>query len=180
VPAGAVIAARGTRPPLWLRVTRRGIVFGLLWLLLLEDGAAASWIVGGPAVAAATLLSLRLRPGPPVSLIGLARFLPWFIRQSLSGAIDVASRALRPAMPLYPGLVTVQLRLPPGAPRVALANVISMLPGTLSADLQADRLTIHALDARQDSRAMLRDLEPRIAGIFNIELVSRSAAEADP
>lgn len=179
MPARTGITAREVRRSRWLRVIRRGALFSLLWLLL-EGGTPAGWVIGAPAVAAATLLSLRLWSGPPASLWGLVQFLPWFIRESLAGAVDVASRALRPAMPLYPGVATFRLRLPSGASRVALANVVSMLPGTLSADLEADRLTIHALDARQDLQAMVRDLEPRIAGIFRVELTARPGAGTGP
>lgn len=153
----------------WLRGTRRIVFFCLLWTLL-SGGAAASWTVGAPAVLAATLISLRLWRGPPLSLYGLIRFLPWFAHQSLAGAIDVAVRALRPAMPLSPGMIRHALRLPAGAPRIALANVISMLPGTLSADLDGAELTVHALDARQDLHGMVTDLEPRIAAVFAVPL----------
>jgi multicomponent Na+:H+ antiporter subunit E len=73
-------------------------------------------------------------------------------------------------MPLHPGVVRHRLRLPPGASRVTLANVVSMLAGTLSADLEDDELVIHALDARNDLHAMVLDLEPRIAALFGLEL----------
>lgn len=153
----------------WRRVARRVLSFSLLWVVL-SGGDAGSWLVGAPMVAAATWLSLRLWPGPAISLWGLARFSPWFAWQSIAGAVDVTLRALRPSMPLYPGLVSQRLRLPEGAPRVALANVISMLPGTLSADLEDDQVTVHALDARQDLRAMILDLEARIAAVFGVDL----------
>lgn len=165
-PSPAVRIAGGNR---WLRGARRAAFFCLLWVLL-GGGSAASWTVGAPAVAAATLLSLRLWQGPLLSLTGLLRFLPWFARQSLAGAVDVAVRALHPDMPLYPGTVRHELRLPEGASRIALANVISMLPGTLSADLEGNRLTVHALDARQDLHRMVADLEPRIAAVFTVPL----------
>jgi len=153
----------------WLRGLRRAALFSLLWLLL-NGGGADSWIIGAPAVAAATALSLRLWPGPLLSIRGFLLFLPWFARQSVAGAVDVAIRALRPEMPLYPGVIRQDLRLPAGASRVALANVISMLPGTLSADLDEDSLVVHALDTRQDLHAMVRNLEPRIAAVFDVTL----------
>lgn len=178
MPARTGIAARDKRHSRWLRVTRRGALFSLLWLLL-EGGTPAGWVIGAPAVAAATLMSLRLWPGPAVSPWGLVRFSPWFLRESIAGAVDVASRAFRPAMPLHPGIATFRLRLPSDASRIALANVVSMLPGTLSADLESDRLTIHALDTQQDLSAMVRDLEPRIAGIFNVDLAAHPRTEAE-
>jgi multicomponent Na+:H+ antiporter subunit E len=166
-PSPAVRNAGGNR---WLRGIRRVAFFCLLWILL-SGGAAGSWTIGVPMVAAATLISLRLWHGPSLSLLGLLRFLPWFARQSLAGAVDVAIRALRPDMPLAPGMVRHHLRLPEaGASRIALANVISMLPGTLSADLDGNGLTVHALDARQDLHGMVADLEPRIAAVFDVPL----------
>jgi len=35
---------------------------------------------------------------------------------------------------------------------------------------------VHALDARQDLHAMVRDLEPRIAAVFNVTLEARREA----
>jgi multicomponent Na+:H+ antiporter subunit E len=97
-------------------------------------------------------------------------FLPWFALQSLAGATDVARRAFTPAMPLLPGLVRVRLRLPAGVCRVSLANIVTMLPGTLSADLVEDELVIHTLDTSRDMQAMVRNLEPRIAAVFGLRL----------
>ena len=45
-----------------------------------------------------------------------------------------------------------------------------MLAGTLSADLVDDELVIHTLDTGRDMHAMVRDLEPRIAALFSLEL----------
>lgn len=164
-PAARLAGANG-----WLRGIRRVAFFSLFWVLL-GGGSAGSWIVGAPMVIAATFISLRLWHGPSLSLAGLLRFLPWFARQSMAGAVDVAVRALRPAMPLAPGTVRHHLRLPAdGASRIALANVVSMLPGTLSADLEGDALVVHALDARQDLHRMITDLEPRIASVFGVAL----------
>jgi len=158
-----------TARPGWQAWVRRAVSFALLWVVL-TGGAMDSWLIGVPIVLLAAWLSLTLWPNPPLSLLGVARFVPWFAYQSVAGATDVAIRAFQPRMPLYPGLVRHRLRLPEGACRVALANVISMLPGTLSADLDGDELVIHALDARTDLHRMVIDLEPRIAAVFGIRL----------
>lgn len=155
---------------------RRILLFGALWWIL-SGGAPGSWLLGAPIVLLATWLSLALWVVRPISWVGLARFIPYFAAQSLAGATDVALRALHPGMPLYPGLVRHKLRLPPGAARVALADVISMLPGTLSADLENDEVVIHALDTRKDMHEMVLDLEPRIAAVFGVALDSQAAAQ---
>jgi len=152
----------------WQDGLRRVLLFALLWWILAE-GAVDSLVVGVPFVLLGAWLSLVLWGGRSFSLRGLARFLPWFAYQSLAGATDVAMRALRPAMPLHPGLVRCRLRLPTDGSRIALADVVSMLPGTLSADLDGEQLVIHALDTRRDMHEMVTDLEPRIAALFGLD-----------
>ena len=153
------------------------MLFALLWWIL-TGGAADGWIIGVPVIVFAAWLSLNLWGFRYLSLIGIARFMPWFLWQSLVGATDVAIRSFKPQMPLHPGLVRQRLRLPPGASRVMLANVVSMLAGTLSANLDDDELVIHALDQRKDMDAMVRDLEPRIAAIFALNLDEESNGES--
>lgn len=163
--------------PDWQGWVRRLALFGAIWLIL-TGGVADGWLVGAPVVVLAAWMSRTLWADPPLSLRGVARFIPFFAHQSLAGATDVALRALKPSMPLHPGIVRHRLRLPPGVSRVSLANVVSMLPGTLSADLDGDELVIHALDTRQDLHAMVIDLEPRIAAVFGMSLEPVAEAEA--
>jgi multicomponent Na+:H+ antiporter subunit E len=165
MPASPIPALRNESFAGWLAWLRRIALFAALWWIL-TDGAADSWWIGGPIVLLAAWLSHALWAPSPLSLVGLARFAPWFAWQSLVGATDVAMRAFQPRMPLRPGVVHYSLRLPPGAPRVALANVVSMLAGTLSVDLIGEQLVIHALDTGKDLHAMVVDLEPRIASVF--------------
>jgi multicomponent Na+:H+ antiporter subunit E len=167
--ANTPATARPVGAPEWRGWARRIGLFAALWWIL-TDGVAASWMIGAPIVLLAAWLSRSLWADPPLSLLGVARFVPFFAYQSLAGATDVAKRALQPRMPLYPGVVRHRLRLPPGVARVSLANVVSMLAGTLSADLEGDELVIHALDVRNDLHAMVEDLEPRIAAVFNLPL----------
>lgn len=165
-----------TRGPGIIGWLRRLLMFALLWWVL-TGTAADSWVIGVPVILIATWLSLSLWSTRQLSFVGIARFLPWFLYQSLVGATDVAIRAFRPRLPLHPGLVRQPLRLPSGTCQVMLANVVSMLAGTLSANLEGDDLVIHTLDQRRDMEAMVRDLEPRIAAIFGLDLVDEATPE---
>ncbi|RRQ21752.1 Na+/H+ antiporter subunit E [Thiohalobacter thiocyanaticus] len=147
----------------------RLLAFALTWWLITE-GAAASWMIGAPAVVLATLISARLLPPQRLAWAGLAPFAGFFLRHSLLGAVDVAQRAFRPARPLDPAVIDYPLQLQPGLPRVFMLNVVSLLPGTLSADLEADCLRVHVLDAGQDNPAQLAHLEARVAGLFGLTL----------
>ncbi len=163
------LAKRIPGMPGWSAWLRRVLLFSALWWVLSGGGG---WYLGAPFILLGTWLSMHLWTEYRLSLIGIARFLPWFAMQSLAGASDVARRALLPSMPLHPGLVRHRLRLPAGVCRVSLANVVTMLPGTLSADLVGDELVVHALDTGHDMHAMVLDLEPRIAALFGIVLDS--------
>jgi multicomponent Na+:H+ antiporter subunit E len=69
-------------------------------------------------------------------------------------------------MPLQPMLVEYRTELPAGAPRVVFANVISLLPGSLCADLEDDVLTLHLLAESAADRRALQRLERTIGHLF--------------
>jgi len=155
------------------RAVFRTVLFALLWWILTE-GAMNSWLVGAPVVLFAVFVSGVLLPGASWSLPGLVRFVPFFLWHSLRGGVDVARRALQPRLPISPGLLEHRWRLPPGLPRVFMANTVSLLPGTLSAELDEECLHIHVLDETSVFAADLKVLEQRVAGVFGLDLVERN------
>ncbi len=129
----------------------RAVAFLLLWLVLAgwhaEDLPAI--VI---AVAAATLVSLRLMPpgARRVSLVGIGWLVLRFPYQSVVAGVDVAVRALAPQMKLKPGFVTVPLRLPQGVARDGFTALASLMPGTLPVDSDADgSVLVHCLDTDQ-------------------------------
>lgn len=138
-----------------------------LWAAL-TGGDPGSWAIGGPAVAAGAALAWALPPVRPWRLapVALLRFAGFFAVASVRGAVDVAWRALDPRLPLNPGFRRLRIGLGPGPARVLLANTVSLLPGTLSAELEGDRLTVHALDLGADVAAEVAAIETRIRALF--------------
>jgi multicomponent Na+:H+ antiporter subunit E len=145
----------------------RTIGFAIVWLILVGPDPA-SWIIGVPFVVAATLASLKLSEPRErnLSLLSLAGFLPYFLGESLRGGLDVAARVMLPRMRLQPGNREYRVRLKSPAARLVFIDSISLLPGTLSADLRGDRVTVHALDVRTDVVDDLTALERRVAALF--------------
>lgn len=152
-------------------------VFAALWWAL-TGGAAGSWVVGLPVVVAATAASRRLWPRDTGwwSPLALARFLVFFLRESVRGGVDVARRAFDPALPLQPALLELRSRLPPGPAEVLLVDVMSLLPGTLSVDVSGQTIRLHVLDEQAPVEAELRVLEGYIAAIFRIPLDREGSA----
>jgi multicomponent Na+:H+ antiporter subunit E len=153
-------------------------LFSLLWWVLTE-GQPGSWPLGGLFVVLATGLSLTLSRPVPWSAVEFARFVPFFLWWSLRGGIDVAWRACVPSLPIAPGILTYRLRLPPGRARVFLTAVISLLPGTLSAEIARNNLCVHILDKHVSSEAELAVLETKVAALFRIRLTKPPITQAE-
>ena len=86
-------------------------IAGLRWIL--AGGSLASWLIGLPALAGAVWVSKRLSgtSGLPISLGGLARFVPFFIWHSLRGGVDVALRTLAARARVRPGFIRYRAEL---------------------------------------------------------------------
>jgi multicomponent Na+:H+ antiporter subunit E len=134
---------------------------------VLAEGRSDAWGLALCGVAASAMVSLRLLPpAGPVSLWGVAGFAIFFIRQSISGGLQVAWMALRPRMTLAPTVLEMPLALPAGAPRVLMTAAVGLMPGTLGVHLDGDTLRLHVLDERLPAAAEAQALQARIAGIF--------------
>lgn len=157
---------------LWLgSAGRRALPLALFWWAL-TGGTHDAWRFGGPVILLASAASVWLQPYRRIRIRTreLPRFLSFFVWQSLRAGVDVAFRALRPSRPLAPAVLEHPLSLPEGPARVLLADTVSLLPGTLTAALEADRLIVHVLDARLPMRESLCHVEERVAALFPSEL----------
>ncbi len=123
-----------------------------------------------PVVLLAVIASNALIPPTRLAWSGLLRFIPFFFTRSLMGGTDVAWRAFHPDLPIDPDLIAYPLRLPPGLPQVFMANTVSLLPGTLSAELGQSVLQVHVLDRRRDFVAELEAVEENVARVFGVSL----------
>jgi multicomponent Na+:H+ antiporter subunit E len=139
----------------------------LIWFVLTGDDWR-SWMVGLPVVLVAAWSAVRLRGSGKqrMRLPGLLRFLPFFVWESVLGGIDVVSRVMRPKMRIAPGFIDYRMRLDQPSARLLFVNSLSLLPGTLAADLDGDSLRIHALDLGVDLEDELVRLERAVAAVY--------------
>jgi len=151
----------------WPSIASRGMIFSLIWWIL-TDGAVSSWWIGVPAVLLAVTVSTALIPPVPLIWHHLLRFVPFFLMHSLLGGVDVARRAFHPRLPIAPDLITYPLRLPAGLPQALMTNIVSLLPGTLSAVLDRNVLQVHVLDRHKDVQSELQAVEQMIARMFYV------------
>jgi len=151
----------------WARALWSLLPLAALWWII-AGGVPGSWGIGVPAVLAGAWAVARLGTGAKVrlSMAGWLRFLPFFLWESLRGGVDVARRTLGRRVRVNPGFLRYQTRLVDPAARVFLTNCVSLVPGTLAAELEGAWLTVHALSTETDSEAELRRLERAVARLF--------------
>jgi multicomponent Na+:H+ antiporter subunit E len=163
----------------------RSVVLRLLlfsggwWALTEGEGRLEKSLPFGLAVVLAALFASLALPAdglPQWRPLGLARLLFAFLTGSLSGGLDVARRALSPRLPLAPAIFAYRLRLPPGPGRSLFMSALSLMPGTLSADLEGEHLMVHVLVARGDvALRQLQALEAHVARAVGEELEATHA-----
>ena len=83
----------------------------------------------------------------PRALVALIAWLVVFLIELIKSNIDVMSRVVTPKVRINPAIVEVKTKLKSPLGRLALANSITLTPGTLTADIVGDTLFIHWIDA---------------------------------
>lgn len=124
----------------------------LFWLLLSWDFDLQHLIVGAMVAFLITSLSKNfLLTAEECSLLTFTNFyyfiLFFFILtwEMVKANLKVAYIIFHPKLPISPGIVQFQTKLKTDLAKVALANSITLTPGTLSVDIEGDMLTIHGL-----------------------------------
>ena len=152
-------------------ISGRMILLLLVWWALTEGDL--SGIVFGLVIAIlATLISVYLFPpgARRIRVVPFILFVLFFLTRSVTAGIDVSRRLLSPSLPSNPGYLTFNLHLPEGGPRWLLANTLSLMPGTLSVDLDGSRLDLHCLDTRDPVEDDVRAVEQKVAAVFGLSL----------
>lgn len=75
----------------------------------------------------------------------LLRYLFFLTLEILKANFSVAYIVLSPKMPISPGLIVLNYNLKRDLTRVLYGNSITMTPGTITVDLEDDRLLVHGM-----------------------------------
>lgn len=145
----------------------RIIFFSVIWLII----TSFSWqslVLGLPAVIIAALLSKLLASNSYqfVSVRGVFQFIGFFIVESFKGGIEIALRAFQPTLNVQPHYLVYQTNLKPGIPRILFSSTVSLLPGTLTADINQDVLHVHSLIDSPHINNELSKCEKRVQAMF--------------
>jgi multicomponent K+:H+ antiporter subunit E len=137
------------------------------WLMLNGSASAGHLLLGAALAVVLPWCTERWRPDKArLSRIGIALRLGWHVLLDIvKSNLVVARRILGPEQAITPRFVWVPLSLRDPHAIVALAGIVTMTPGTLSADLSDDRrhLLVHAFDVDDDAgeAALIADIQQR-------------------
>ena len=149
-----------------------------LWLLLTSSLALDELLAGILVATAVSLISapyLNILDGlryTQLALLAVFRYLGFFFVALIKANFDMAGRVLSPSLRISPAVVEIETRLKSRLGQMLLANSITLTPGTLSVDLNNDRILVHWIAApegislEQATRDIASGFEQHIAGFL--------------
>jgi len=136
----------------------------VVWLMLNESASVGHVLLGAALAICVPWFTDRLRPDRPriTSWPSVLRLGGVVLKDIVLSNIEVARRVLGPEHLLTPGFVWVPLTIRDPHGIIALAGIITLTPGTLSAELSDDRrhLLVHAFNLT-DADALVADIKAR-------------------
>ena len=144
----------------------------VLWVLL---SASFDWIhLGLGLVLSFTVAWINSGHSPFVPKFRLwgniLLYLPWLFVKIVQSSLHVSKLILHPALPIEPRLINVEANLGHHAAVVLLGNSITLTPGTITAEVDRNKLIVHALDEASGEDVTQKSIESKIAGIFRDEV----------
>lgn len=140
--------------------TRRALVFQAvalmtLWLILSGKFDLLHMGMGAASVALVMWFNYRIQSVQlgsetmldwgRVNYGRLLLYIPWLFIEIIKASLDVAYAVLHPRMPIDPELIRFRTKLPTAGAQVILGNSLSVMPGTVTIEINGDEFLIHSL-----------------------------------
>ena len=93
-------------------------------------------------------------------------YFPWLFYKIVQSSLHVTKLILHPALPIDPQLILVESKLNHRSAVVLLGNSITLTPGTITAEVDRNKLIVHALDKALSENVTDKKIELKIAEIF--------------
>lgn len=147
-----------------------GLVIALAALWFALSAETSPFFVGLAALSVLLTLSLaaRLRiigrdASPYHRIFQFLLYAPWLAVQVVKANLAVIARVLGPRHAIDPALVRVPTTARTDLGRALFANSITLTPGTVTVDVEGDRLIVHALVRENASAASFEPMDRRAA-----------------
>lgn len=96
-------------------------------------------------------------------------YLPWLFYKIIQSSLHLSKLILHPALPIDPQLISVESKLRHNAAIVLFGNSITLIPGTITAEVDRNNLIVHAMDKALSEDVESKEMESKIADIFKDE-----------
>ena len=96
-------------------------------------------------------------------------YLPWLFYKIIQSSLQLTKIILHPALPIAPQLISVETKLRHRAAIVLLGNFFTLTTGTITAEVDRNRLIVHAMDKALAEDIISKQIELKIADIFKDE-----------
>lgn len=174
VPTGRRIRHRQLRHRVTTRRFAGTFLLSYAFYLLLGNPFDPFDVVTGAATAgvvATTLTSVVFDTSPTVrrTLPRIARatlFLPYLLYEIVRANVALAAVILSPSLPIDPDTVVFQPTVEDSLGRAVLANALTLTPGTLTVDADADGFLVHSLTAESRDGLAGGSLERAVRFVF--------------
>ncbi len=150
----------------------KGAFLYAIWVLLSGKIDAFHLGIGLAGVMFLLWLDSRLEPlAPPEMQVRIhplrwIAYALWLLWQMLLSAVYVARVIINPKRHLDPQMVRFESIQPNDIASVALANSITLTPGTLTVDLKNHVYLVHALTGRTARDLLTGSMQARVAHVF--------------
>lgn len=140
-------------------------VLWLVWLALHNTVAPGHIVLGGVLAVAIPWATTSVIPGAWPTLhrpVAAARLALVVLADIVTSSVDLTRKVLGPETAIKSGFIEVPLALTDDWAITILAGIITMTPGTLTADVAADRshLLVHAFHI-DDAEALVASIKSR-------------------
>jgi multicomponent Na+:H+ antiporter subunit E len=107
----------------------------------------------------------------PRALVAMLAYLGVFLVELVKATLDVASRVVRPSLPIRPGIVKIRTSLTTPLARLLLANSITLTPGTVTVETRGDVFFIHWIQVRhEDPEGATKEIASRFERYLEVFL----------
>lgn len=144
-----------------------------IWLLLSGHYTLLLLIFGLLSTLLIVLLAHRAdlidREFHPVLLKpSLVPYWLWLAGEIIKSNIDVSRRIMNPRMPISPKMFTVRAGQKTDLGRVTYGNSITLVPGTVTVDVDGDIFTVHALTEEAAEDLERGEMNRRVCNVEDI------------
>lgn len=129
-----------------------GILLAAAAFWMANSGHYKPLMLGFAAVSVLLTLILSLRfkivdreGSPYVRLLGFLAYVPWLAWEVLKANWVVIRACLRADLDISPALVKVRTTCKSDLAKVTFANSITLTPGTVTVEIQGDKMLVHGL-----------------------------------